>query len=243
MEVLFDILTHPVTSALLAIAGLVLAVYSIIEGRRRYKSIHYRVSEYPYQRIWDEHRVALNVAVWNSSSLPITSQDIADTICLRTCNGSPFSNAYIFFHSNPLNRVVLNDNTADRARLEIRFSYLDPKDGAVVVVEFKGASTENVSVSGAIVGGGRPARDGPYSTLTLSGIFGSVLLFSWLVFFAGLFSEQIYVRGLLMILGVLLYPVAVGPLLTRVRKRKLPRQLLVAFENPPSMLGSAQTFT
>src|ERR1700675_5058659 len=100
------------------------------------------------------------IAVWNSGSDPLRKEDFpqAEPICINVGKKLEILEASIIQTSSRTCGCAIVRKA--RNCFEIGFEFLDPNDGLVVQIAHTGTSSQEVNVTGHIVGGGKVTRPG-----------------------------------------------------------------------------------
>lgn len=236
IEQIKSILSHPFVGTGLAAIGIIITIMLRTPNRVR-KRLCYRVSEYPHDRKWKDKIVALNVALWNEGSESIHSSNIPDNKPLHivTKSGAIFISICDKYSSNRNSNLFSKIDHDNHTSVKINFEYLEPGDGAVIVIKYIGNPGDNILLSGFIVDGGAPVLITFVRLTTFVIYICSILLFSWLIFIVGYFSINGYIGLLLTTVGFILYPIAIGPALKRLRRLNMPKELYNKFKEVPDI--------
>ncbi|MBI3110609.1 MAG: hypothetical protein HYZ01_03450 [Ignavibacteriales bacterium] len=155
-------------SLLVGIVGVVLAVIFFIKSRRE-KSIYYAVRsfnfindaaaalpnlEVSYDGIPVPRLTATKVAIWNGGTETIRNTDLTEVDPLRI-SLSPQSavlSCSTLAEAAPANRFALGTNSNSERPITIKFDFIDPKQGLVVMVLHTGDALTKISLEGTVKG-------------------------------------------------------------------------------------------
>jgi hypothetical protein len=216
----------------LGVASIVLSI--VIHRRERLsKRLFYRVAA-PWNRIRTHNGVVLHLALWNGGSLPVRSTDIPrQPITISSVERQRLTRAGIYSEPDPNNEVSI-ELQPDRTSAAIEFHYLNPGDGALFEVTFEGVFDQEIVMRGAVIGGEGPTLRGEPSTISVLAIFVPLLLLGWAFVLLGLSSDDAVIRFALVGLGIVFYPLVVGPVYALRRNREIPPDLHRGLESAPA---------
>ncbi len=162
-------------SLLLALLGIILAIFFFIKGRRT-KEPRYSIRStnlvqdfisriealemtYAGERI--SNLTATELAFWNNGKDTINNSDIAaaDPLMIKVNNGYKILDSSVMQVKNAANQFSIN-HSDDGSHVLIQFDYLDADDGGVIQLLHTGKSSRDIVVCGTIKGAGKLDRRG-----------------------------------------------------------------------------------
>jgi len=107
-----------------------------------------------------ENLTVSNVALWNGGKETIRKNDITNVKPLKISLREPYKilDAKIICSNNPANEISVGKVGTDGRTLLINFEYLDANEGCVLQIIHDGDSSYDLSVSGIIIGAGKPKK-------------------------------------------------------------------------------------
>jgi len=107
-----------------------------------------------------ENLTISNVAFWNGGKETIRENDITNVKPLKILLKEPYKilDAKIICSNNPANEISVGEVGSDGRTLLINFEYLDANEGFVLQIIHDGDSSYDLSVSGIIIGAGKPKK-------------------------------------------------------------------------------------
>ena len=99
------------------------------------------------------------IAFWNGGRETIRRNDIADRDPLIISLNEPYKifDTKVLVANNPANNISIS-RAGDERSVLINFEYLDANEGCVMQIVHNGVSPEDLSVSGTIIGAGKPKK-------------------------------------------------------------------------------------
>lgn len=158
-----------VASFVLAIFGIVLAVFFYIRSRRNKEPVYTKKSfniiqdfsskltdlAIKYKNESVNNLTITKIAFWNDGRDTINMVDVAEADPLRISitDDSKILSAEVIYSGNPANRFRISDIKENSVKL--LFDYIDKNEGGIIQIIHTGKSSKNIDVKGIIKGAGK----------------------------------------------------------------------------------------
>jgi hypothetical protein len=95
---------------------------------------------------------AAQIAIWNSGSAPIKSEDILSPVLIQTENNAPILEISILKASRPVTDISIDQSKIHSGIAGIHWRILEHDDGCIVQIIYLGSTSLKLSLSAEIVG-------------------------------------------------------------------------------------------